>query len=66
MEPKQLIEQIAKSIVDRPEMVEVKSVEGESLMVIELRVEKSDIAKVVGKKGRTITAIRTVLNAMRS
>jgi predicted RNA-binding protein YlqC (UPF0109 family) len=66
MEPKQLIEQIAKSIVDRPEMVEVKSVGGESLMVIELRVDKDDIRKVIGKSGRTITAIRTVLNAMRS
>lgn len=65
-EPKQLIEQIAKSIVDRPDMVEVKSIEGENSVVIELRVDKNDIGKMIGKKGRTITAIRTVLNAMGS
>jgi len=66
MDAKELIEQIAKAIVDRPEMVEVKSVEGENSMVIELRVDKNDIGKVIGKNGRTITAIRTILNATRS
>ncbi len=66
METKELIEQIAKSIVDRPDMVEVKSIEGENSMVIELRVDKNDIGKVIGKGGRTITAIRTILNATRS
>ena len=66
MDPKQLIEQIAKSIVDRPDMVQVKSIEGENSMVIELRVDKNDIGKVIGKSGKTITAIRTILNATRS
>ncbi|MBI3091048.1 MAG: KH domain-containing protein [Candidatus Tectomicrobia bacterium] len=60
-----LISYIAKSIVDDPEAVEVKSVEGESSTVIELRVAKNDIGKVIGKKGRTIAAIRTILNASR-
>jgi len=66
MNAKELIEEIAKSIVDRPDMVEVKSIEGENSMVIELRVDKNDIGKVIGKNGRTITAIRTILNATRS
>ena len=66
MDPKELIEQIAKSIVDRPDMVQVKSIEGENSMVIELRVDKNDIGKVIGKSGKTITAIRTILNATRS
>lgn len=66
MDPKELIEQIAKSIVDRPDMVQVNSIEGENSMVIELRVDKNDIGKVIGKSGKTITAIRTILNATRS
>lgn len=60
-----LITYVAKSIVDDPEAVEVKSIEGETSTVIELRVAKSDIGKVIGKKGRTIAAIRTILNASR-
>lgn len=65
MDGKELIEQIAKSIVDRPEMVRVTGVEGENSVVIELKVDKKDIGKVIGKHGRTITAIRTILNATR-
>ncbi len=65
-ETKQLIEQIVKSIVDKPEDVRVTSIEGENSKVIELKVAKQDIGKVIGKSGRTITAIRTILNATRS
>ena len=63
---KELIEYIAKAIVDKPEVVEVKGVEGENSTVIELKVAKEDIGKVIGKKGKTITALRTILNATRA
>ena len=64
-EMKDLVENIAKSIVDKPECVEVKGVEGENVTVIELKVAKEDIGKIIGKQGRTVTAIRTVLGAAR-
>lgn len=60
---KHLIEVIAKSIVDFPESVDVTQIDGESTIVFELRVRKEDLGKVIGKKGRTINAIRTLLNA---
>jgi len=63
---KDLVLHIAKAIVDRPEMVEVNGIEGESSVVIELKVAKEDVGKVIGKQGRTITAIRTILNAARA
>jgi predicted RNA-binding protein YlqC (UPF0109 family) len=63
---KELIEQIAKAIVEKPDEVRVRDVEGEHAVVIELRVAKEDIGKVIGKQGRTITAIRTILNATRA
>jgi hypothetical protein len=65
VESETLIEQIVKSIVDRPEMVTVTGVEGENSIVIELKVDKEDIGKVIGKNGRTINAMRTILNATR-
>jgi predicted RNA-binding protein YlqC (UPF0109 family) len=63
---KELIEQIAKSIVEKPDEVQVRAIEGEHAVVIELRVDRDDIGKVIGKQGRTITALRTILNAARA
>ena len=60
---KHLIEVIVKSIVDFPENVDVTQIDGESTIVFELRVRKEDVGKVIGKKGRTINAIRTLVNA---
>jgi len=60
---KHLIEVIVKSIVDFPENVEVTQIDGESTIVFEVRVRKEDLGKVIGKKGRTINAIRTLVNA---
>lgn len=60
---KQLIEYIAKSLVDKPDMVEVREIEGEKTMVYELRVGDGDLGKVIGKNGQTARSIRTILNA---
>ncbi len=58
-----MIEYIAKSLVDQPDAVKVTEVVGERTSVIELSVAKEDMGKVIGKQGRTVTAIRTLLNA---
>lgn len=58
-----LIEYIAKSLVDRPEDVSVKETEGEKTTIVELRVAQEDLGKVIGKQGRTARAMRTILNA---
>jgi len=60
---KELIEYIAKSLVDNPDEVKVKEVEGERTSVIELIVAKEDLGKVIGKQGRTARAMRTILSA---
>jgi len=60
---KELVYSIAKSLVGNPEMVTVSQTEGHDLSVIELKVAKEDIGKVIGKQGRTATAIRTILAA---
>ncbi|MBI3803302.1 MAG: KH domain-containing protein [Nitrospirae bacterium] len=60
---KELIEYIAKSLVDRPENVTVRETEGEKTTIIELRVAQEDLGKVIGKQGRTARAMRTILNA---
>ena len=60
---KDLIEYIAKSLVNDPSSVSVQEVEGEKSTVIELRVAQGDIGKVIGKNGRIAKAIRTVLSA---
>ena len=60
---KDLIEYIAKSLVDDPAQVQVNVIEGEKSTILELRVGESDIGKVIGKHGRIAKAIRTVLQA---
>ena len=60
---KDLIEYIAKSLVDDPSSVSVQEVEGDKSTVIELRVAQNDIGKVIGKYGRIAKALRTVLSA---
>src|SRR6266704_458217 len=60
---KELIEQIAKALVDNPEQVSVRLIEGEQTTVFELRVAQSDLGKVIGKQGRTARSIRTILSA---
>ncbi len=62
-ELKDLIENISKALVDMPEGVAVNEITGEQTTVIELRVDKSDLGKVIGKQGRTASALRTILNA---
>jgi hypothetical protein len=60
---KQLIVDIAKALVDTPEEVAVREVEGEQVTILELRVATSDLGKVIGKQGRTARSIRTILGA---
>ena len=60
---RELVEYIAKALVDDMENVHVTEVEGEQVTVLELRVAQADIGKVIGKQGRTARAIRTILNA---
>jgi hypothetical protein len=60
---KELIKYIAQSLVDSPEQVEVSEVEGNQTSVLELKVAKEDLGKVIGKQGRTARAMRTILSA---
>ena len=60
---KDLISVIAKALVDFPDQVEINEVEGEKTTILELRVAKEDLGKVIGKQGKTARAMRTILNA---
>ena len=60
---KELIEYIAKSLVDQPDAVKVTEVESERTSIIELSVAEEDMGKIIGKQGKTANAIRTLLNA---
>jgi predicted RNA-binding protein YlqC (UPF0109 family) len=60
---KDLISFIAQALVDRPEDVSVTEVEGNQTSVLELKVAKEDLGKVIGKQGRTARAMRTILSA---
>lgn len=60
---KDLVKYIAQALVDNPEVVEVSEIEGEKTSVMELRVAKEDLGKVIGKQGKTAKAMRTILSA---
>ena len=59
---KELIDCIAKALVDNPEQVEVQEIKTQQTLVLELKVAKEDLGKVIGKKGRTAQAMRTILS----
>ena len=63
-ELRSLVEIIAKALVDIPSEVHVAQIEGEQTTVIELRVAKSDIGKIIGKEGRTARSLRTIVSAV--
>ncbi len=60
---KELVEYIARSLVDDPDGVEVNRIDGEKSTILELRVAESDVGKVIGKHGRIAKAVRTILSA---
>ena len=59
-----LVEQIAKALVDEPEQVSVQQLDGEQVVVLELRVAPNDLGKVIGRQGRTARSLRTILGAV--
>ena len=63
MDEKKLLEYLVKALVDFPEEVQIRAVEGEKSTILELKVRTEDIGKVIGKHGRIAKAIRTILNA---
>ena len=60
---KELVEYIAKALVDLPDEVKVTEVDGERTVVYELRVAQSDLGKIIGREGRTAKAVRTIVTA---
>jgi len=60
---KELVEDIAKALVDTPDQVSVREVSGEHVTVLELRVAQTDVGKIIGKQGRTARSLRTLLGA---
>jgi predicted RNA-binding protein YlqC (UPF0109 family) len=60
---KELVRTMAQALVDKPEEVEVREVEGEKTTVLELKVAETDLGKVIGRQGRTARAMRTIVNA---
>jgi predicted RNA-binding protein YlqC (UPF0109 family) len=63
MAMKELLEYLAKALVDKPEEVDVSQVEGERSVILELRVHPEDMGKVIGKQGRIAQALRTIVKA---
>jgi uncharacterized protein len=63
---KELVQYLANSLVNNPDAVEVKETEGETASVLELKVAKEDLGRIIGKQGRTAKSIRTLLNAAAS
>lgn len=66
MEPRELVEELAKALVEKPDEVAVSELKGEQVTVIELKVAKEDIGKVIGRGGRIAMALRTILGAVSS
>lgn len=60
---KSLVEYVAKSLVDHPDLVDVNEIEGEKTTILELKVAEDDLGKIIGRHGRTAKAMRTVINA---
>lgn len=63
---KDLVSYLAKALVNHPDEVEVKEIQGETAAILELRVAKDDLGRIIGKQGRTAKSIRTLLNAVAS
>ena len=63
---KELVEYLARRLVNEPDAVDVKETQGDTASVLELRVAKDDLGRIIGKQGRTAKAIRTMLNAAAS
>jgi uncharacterized protein len=63
---KELVEFLARALVDNPDDVQVSEISGEQTVVLELRVAKEDLGKVIGKQGRTVKAMRAILSAASS
>ena len=63
---KELVQYLAKSLVNNPDAVEVRETQGETASVLELKVAKEDLGRIIGKQGRTAKSIRTILNAAAS
>jgi predicted RNA-binding protein YlqC (UPF0109 family) len=63
---KELVEFLAQHLVNHPEAVEVKETQGDTASVLELKVAKDDLGRIIGKQGRTAKSIRTILNAAAS
>ena len=63
---KELVQYLARSLVNNPDAVEVKETEGDTTSVVELKVAKEDLGRIIGKQGRTAKSIRTIVNAAAS
>jgi len=61
---KELVQYLARSLVNNPEAVEVKEIQGDTASVLELRVAKEDLGRIIGRQGRTAKSIRTLLHAV--
>ena len=61
---KELVEAMAKALVDYPDQVQVRAIEGEEVTIFELSVDRSDFGKVIGRQGRNVQAMRGIMNAV--
>lgn len=61
---KQILEMIAKSLVDAPKEVQINEIDGEKTIIFELRCNAKDIGKIIGKSGKTVGAMRTIVNSI--